>query len=123
MRILANENFPVAAVRALRERGHDVVWALEAMSGAGDVAVLEFAAKEQRLLVTFDKDFDELAFRWGMPAHCGIVLFRVLPRSPDHAVEITAAALASRSDWAGHFAVVEPGRIRVVPLPHSMRGP
>ena len=33
---------------------------------------------ESRLLLTFDKDFGELTFRLGVPASCGIVLFRKL---------------------------------------------
>ena len=39
MKILANENFPMAAVRALRDAGHDVLWARTEMGGEGDEAV------------------------------------------------------------------------------------
>jgi hypothetical protein len=63
MRILADENFPGDAVTALRERGHDVAWIRMDAPGSSDPAVVRRARDEGRLLVTFDKDFGELAFR------------------------------------------------------------
>jgi hypothetical protein len=62
MKLLANENFPGEAVRALRARGHDVLWVRREMPGAPDADVVGRARSEGRLLVTFDKDFGELAF-------------------------------------------------------------
>lgn len=72
MRILANENFPGPVIRALRQRGHDVVSVKETMRGASDPQVLARAQAEERLVVAFDKDFGELAFRFGLPARCGV---------------------------------------------------
>ncbi len=68
LRILADENFPGPVIRALRQRGHDVASVKEIMQGSGDRALLDRAQTEQRLVVTFDKDFGELAFRFGLPA-------------------------------------------------------
>jgi len=62
MRILADENFPGTAVNELRKRGHNVVWVRTAKPGIEDRAILEWAQTENRLLVTLDKDFGELAF-------------------------------------------------------------
>jgi hypothetical protein len=31
--------------------------------------------------------------------------------------EMLAGILASRHDWGGNFAVIEPGRVRMRPLP------
>jgi hypothetical protein len=61
MRFLANENFPGAAVKALVAAGHDVVWVRIAAPGTTDPDVLAWAAREERILLTFDKDFGELA--------------------------------------------------------------
>ena len=72
---------------------------------------------EGRLVVTFDKDFGDLAYRAGLPASCGVVLFRVAPRSPSWAAERAVAALESRTDWVGHFSVVEEARVRMAALP------
>jgi predicted nuclease of predicted toxin-antitoxin system len=69
MRFLANENFPGAAVIALESAGHDVVWVRVAAPGATDPDVLAWAAHEERILLTFDKDFGELARKIGATAY------------------------------------------------------
>ena len=117
MRFLANENFPLKAVEALREQGHDVLWVRTDCPGITDEEVLLRAQAADRILLTFDKDFGELAFRSGLSASCGIILFRISPQSPSLVAHIASAAIASRSDWAGHFSVVEGYRIRMTPLP------
>jgi predicted nuclease of predicted toxin-antitoxin system len=113
MRFLADENFPGRAVLGLRAEGHDVGWVRQDTPGAPDLAVLERAAVEQRVLLTFDKDFGELARGGRLPKQSGVVLFRVpMPRVSDlqrHIVDV----ILQRQDWPGHFSVVEPGRIRM----------
>ena len=117
MRILANENFPSDAIAALRQRGHDVAWVRTDAPGSSDRMVIERAETEDCVLITFDKDFGELAFRAKLPASSGIILFRISARSSAHVARVAATALESRSDWAGHFTVVEDARIRMTPLP------
>jgi predicted nuclease of predicted toxin-antitoxin system len=77
MFILANENFPLDAVEALRAAGHNVIWKRTEAPGSSDEAILARAQAENRILVTFDKDFGELVYRLGLPASCGIILFRI----------------------------------------------
>jgi len=122
MRILADENFPRDAVTALRARGHDIVWVRSDAPGSSDPQVLARAQAEERILVTFDKDFGELAFRSGLPASSGIVLFRISVPSSLYVAQVAVAALESRTDWAGHFAVIEDDRIRMTPLPEGQSG-
>ncbi len=117
MRLLANENFPGDAVEALRQRGHDVLWIRTESPGSTDTHILERAQAEVRLVVTFDKDFGELAFRSLLPASSGIILFRISAPSSAHVAKVAVAAIESRSDWEGHFAVIEDDRIRMTPLP------
>ena len=119
MRILADENFPRDAVVALRERGHDVAWVHSDAPGSTDVQVIARAQAEERVLVTFDKDFGELVFRMGLGAESGIVLFRISPSSPAHVTQVAIVALESRDDWAGNLTVVEDDRIRMTPLPQK----
>jgi predicted nuclease of predicted toxin-antitoxin system len=118
MKLLANENFPLLAVKALQDLGHDVLWARTDMRGEADDVILHRAQAEDRLVVTFDKDFGELAFRWGLPASCGVILFRLRTQSPDYVRNRVVEILAARADadWLGHFFVVEEYRIRVRPL-------
>jgi predicted nuclease of predicted toxin-antitoxin system len=113
MRFLANENFPGDAVDRLKAAGHDVAWVRTAAPGGSDEAVLARAVREERIILTFDKDFGELAWRAGLPAASGVVLFRLpMPAAAD-AGAVLAARLGERADWAGHFSVVEPARVRM----------
>jgi predicted nuclease of predicted toxin-antitoxin system len=116
MRILANENFPADAVVALRRAGHDVAWIRTDAPGSSDTEVLRRAQVEDRVLITFDKDFGELAFRSGLPATSGVVLFRISAPSSDHVARVALSVLDSRADWAGHFSVVEDRRVRMTRL-------
>src|SRR3954467_13381883 len=116
MRFLADENFPGAAVRALQKAGHDIVSVTDDASGSGDSDVLRRAAREGRILLTFDKDFGELARNAALPAVCGVVLFRIaMPRPSDVGTSL-ANLIKARDDWAGHFSIIEPGRVRMRPL-------
>ncbi|MBM3144490.1 MAG: hypothetical protein FJ010_05865 [Chloroflexi bacterium] len=119
MRILANENFPEDAIAALRQQGYDVAWVRTDMPGSSDEAVLARAQAENRILITFDKDFGELAFHAGLLAMSGVILFRISAPSSAHVAQVAMAALGSRIDWSGHFAVIEDHRIRMTPLPDS----
>jgi predicted nuclease of predicted toxin-antitoxin system len=113
MRFLANENFPGAAVTVLAAAGHDVVWVRASAPGTSDADVLAWAGREQRILLTFDKDFGELANRSRLPAGCGVVLFRTPMPKPENVGPQLAGRITVRDDWAGHFSVIEPGRVRM----------
>jgi hypothetical protein len=115
MRFLANENFPGLAVKALETSGHDVVWVRTAAPGMADPDILAWAARDARILLTFDKDFGELARGAALPSSCGVILFRIPMPKPSGAGRL-AAVIAARSDWAGQFSVVERGRVRMRPL-------
>jgi len=116
MRLLANENVPWDLVAALRKLGHDVMWIRVEAPGISDRKVLERAVEDRRILLTLDKDFGEVAYKFQMPAECGIILLKLPLSSPRVGTDIVLDAIKSRSDWAGHFSVIEPHRIRMRPL-------
>ena len=123
MRFLANENIPDGVVDALRDQGHDVASVKESMAGADDRVVLARAQAEQRVVLTLDTDFGELAFRSRLPSECGVVLVRLDWNNPADDNDIIVQALASRESWASTFAVIERDRVRVRPLPLSAPPP
>ena len=116
MRFLADENFPEAAITALAASGHDIVSMRTIAPGSADRDVLALAARERRVLLTFDKDFGELAASAGLPDSCGVVLFRIPMPPPGDAGKRLADLVTARDDWAGHFSVIERGRVRMRPL-------
>lgn len=82
MRFLANENVLGDVVTSLQHAGHDVAWGRADAPGSQDEDVLERALREDRILLTFDKDFGELAWQRGLPASCGVILLRLAMPSP-----------------------------------------
>jgi predicted nuclease of predicted toxin-antitoxin system len=104
-------------VRQLREMGHDVAYIMEGDAGGTDAEIISRAHAESRLLLTEDKDFGELAFRWGR-AVPGVVLLRIEP--DNHALKgarLNAAIGRFGDALFGRFTVVEQGRLRSRPLP------
>lgn len=97
MRILADENFPAPSIRALRAVGHDVLAVAEVMPHATDHEILERASSEQRLLITFDRDFGEMAVRGGLRAPAGIILLRFTPKEPGEPATVLTEFLAQTS--------------------------
>jgi predicted nuclease of predicted toxin-antitoxin system len=59
----------------LREQGHDVREATEISPDPGDQALLGWAVREERVIVTIDSDFGLLVFFQNQP-HTGIVRLR-----------------------------------------------
>lgn len=117
LRLLADENFPRVAVDHLVELGHDVVWVRTAAPGMADPDVLALARAEGRTLLTFDRDFTQMAFRDGVGNPAGILFFRLTPRSPQYVKVRVAEAIAAKSDWRGWFATVRDDRVIARPLP------
>ena len=117
MRIIANENVMATVVGELRNRGHDVLWVKESMPKAADDVILARAQAEQRLVLTHDKDFGELAFRYGLPAECGVILIRLSGKGRQADIDQVLKVIESRNDWIGHFSVASRGRVRMRPLP------
>jgi hypothetical protein len=121
MRFVADENVPRATVSALVAYGHEVVWIRQASPGAPDAEVFALAAHEKAVLLTFDKDFGEHGRQVELPSSCGVILVRAPMRGPEDAIRL-ARLLNDRSDWAGYFSVVEPGRVRMRPMTETPGG-
>lgn len=120
MRILADENIDPFLVNWLRTQGHDVSSVRESARGAPDPNVLDAATRENRVLLTADKDFGDVVYRQGRPT-AGVILLRF--------------HTGSRQEYLGlfirHFPVIaraQPGRfvvagnhgVRVRPLPWAV---
>ncbi len=118
MRLLADENCTRTLVRLLRAAGHDVAWIREDSAGASDREVLARALRERRVLATFDKDFGNLAFRSGLPASCGILLFRIRAGSPAAVAARAMEAIGTRRSWTGVIATITDAEVRVRLLGH-----
>jgi predicted nuclease of predicted toxin-antitoxin system len=117
MRLLADENVPRVVVDTLAAAGFDVAWVRVQAPGIADGSVLAWSLREERVLLTFDKDFGELVFRKGRQASCGVVLFRLPDMSPAQLGPFILSVLNTDHPWEGRFAVVEEDRVRIRELP------
>jgi predicted nuclease of predicted toxin-antitoxin system len=120
MDLLADENFPLASVTALRDAGHDVLYINEESPGLEDEPVLQLAVQQERILLTFDRDFGRLAFLRGADCPPGVVLLRFRPRTPSEAGKlIIDLARNPHIHFAGNFTVLDRERVRQRRLPRN----
>lgn len=113
MRILADESVEGEIVVYLRSEGHDVAYVPEISAGIRDDEVLARANAEDRVLLTEDKDFGDLAFFYGNRSS-GIVLLRAHGVGADAKTGAVAEVLeAYEGELTGHpphLVAVRPGR-------------
>ena len=115
MRFLLDMNLPPGMADQLRTEGHDAVHVLNAGYGAfPDREIFALATAEDRIVVTFDLDFGEIA---GLadPAGSGVILLRLRRAQRAHLwdrlrITITEAGEALAE---GAVVLVEDTRIRV----------
>ena len=110
--LLANENFPAPAIRKLRAAGVDVVAVSEVMPAASDKEVMEYARREQRWIVTFDRDYGDLVFREGLLPPPAILFFRQEPYPPDRPADLVLAMLSEPQQAEGCMVVISERNIR-----------
>lgn len=72
MKVLLDSCISGTVREPLRDAGHDVIWAGDWSKDPGDREILAVAEREERILVTLDKDFVTLAIRDNLP-HSGII--------------------------------------------------
>lgn len=113
MRFLANENIPPATIRLLRQAGMDVVAIGEESPGITDRVVLARARNEQRIILTFDRDYGELIYRHQLSPPAGIVYLRFSPLTPEEPAEYLLRLVTIESlDFAGKFTVADRQKVR-----------
>jgi predicted nuclease of predicted toxin-antitoxin system len=118
MRFLANENFPLTSVNRLRQAGYDIASITEDSPGIADSEVLARAANEERIILTFDRDYGELIYRLGMPSPMGVVYFRYQPLTPEESAEYLLRLLSVEGLFLQRrFTVLTRTQVRQRPLP------
>lgn len=116
--VLADENVPRASIERLRTAGIDVRSVAERDPGILDVAVLELARAEGRLLLTFDRDFGELIYRRRHAAPAAVVYLRFAPSDPHEPAVVFRRLLDhGEIELEGRFTVVTRDQVRQRPLP------
>lgn len=113
MRFIVDESSGTALASWLRSEEHDAVSIREVLPRLPDEQILELAVRENRIVVTNDKDFGGLVFRDRQP-HRGVILLRL----PDNRLRTKIAAMERLladppEDLTSCFVVVTERGIRV----------
>jgi predicted nuclease of predicted toxin-antitoxin system len=117
MRFLADENVSRLVIERLRNDGHDLISIAETRPGARDEDVLNAANADGRVLISEDRDFGEMVIRQRLSIP-GIVLLELDRLSNATEAAAVAEVVSTHADrFFGNLVVIEPGRIRVRPLP------
>ena len=112
-KLLLDENIGSVVAARLRQEGYDFVSVFEEMRGAEDAAVLAQAIKEQRVVVTLDRDFGALIFR-DSKHHVGVLYLRLRKESAEHITKVLLNVLFEHGEeLQGKFVVVSDYRIRI----------
>ena len=109
MKFLANENFPRPSVEILRNAGYDVLSVSESKPSIADEEVIKWAKDEGRIILTFDKDYGEIVFRYRIP--CSVIFFRAKGETPADSGN-TLVTILKELKVEGYFTVVDKTGIR-----------
>ena len=113
MNLLADESVDRSIVERLRSDGHQVEYVAELSPGISDEEVLRQANDRGVVLVTADKDFGELVFRYGL-THPGVLLLRLGGQIRQARCDIAARVIRDHaSEVPGAFTVVTPDTLRI----------
>ena len=106
----------------LSAAGHDVVAIALESPGVPDETVLERAFREERILLTFDRDYGGLLYLQGAQPPEVIVYFRFSPSSPEEPAGYLLGLIERfESSLSGTLTVAEYDRVRQRPLPGADR--
>jgi predicted nuclease of predicted toxin-antitoxin system len=113
LKLLADENIPSSVCARLVREGFDIVSVAETHCGAKDEEVIRKAKEEERILLTFDKDFSELVFKEKISSK-GVILLRFPPKSADFIFEKLKDLFSRKEiEFENNFLVVEEDRVRI----------
>ncbi|OGW50641.1 MAG: hypothetical protein A2Z50_03340 [Nitrospirae bacterium RBG_19FT_COMBO_42_15] len=115
MQFLTDQDVYQSTINYLKNLGHNVIRAKDiGFERASDNEILQRAAKDQRILITRDKDFGALTFVTHINSS-GIILLRIAPDTLNSVHEELSRFLNEHSNdnFKNCFIVIEPGRHRI----------
>ena len=115
LKIFADECITQDIVIALRDQGLDILTAREAgLIGADDDAIFDFALKDKRILLTFDREFGNI-FRFSINKSAGVVIILIGQMSKEETINIPLNffSFAKSRDLKSKLVIIGKTRIRI----------
>lgn len=110
---LANENFPKPSINYLRSKGIDVKSIQESSPGISDAEVMAMAKMTGKIILTFDRDYGELIFRYAAESPCAVIYFRYKGADPIYAGQLLFELVSSGNfEFRNSFTVIDKNSVR-----------
>ena len=97
MKVLADENCEREMIDRLRALGHDVVTIADIAPSIDDASIFQFAAREERVLLTNDQDFGVIA-EHATSRPPAVALMRLDRVNPPLRIDLVLRALTELDD-------------------------
>lgn len=113
MKLLANENFPSKSIQYLKDRGFDIRSIGTDSPSVKDNEVMGMAMNEDRLILTFDRDYGELIFKHNYKPTRGVIYLRLDKYRPEEFGKMIEELLAKNQyDFDNALTVISGNGIR-----------
>lgn len=113
-KLLLDENIGLLVETALHRAGFDVVSVIKTMRGASDATVIKRAQKENRIVVTLDRDFGYLVHQT-LHQHAGVVYLRLKDESPKSIIKVLKKFTRQFPEIINKFTKITENRIIIRP--------
>lgn len=114
MKLLIDENISPEITENLRTLGFDVSSTRECCKGCPDERIVEIAKKEERIIITFDRDFGEIYRNLGASS----IVLRLRTKNPPSVLKFLLdffkAISEQKIDMKNKLAVIKEGKIRLI---------
>ena len=113
LKFLVDESAGGKLFKFLLKEGLDAKFVTDIIPAASDERVLELAEREERILITNDKDFGELIFRLNRPSS-GVIFLRLKVDSPENRQRYVLHLIENLPEKLRfNFVVVTESKIRI----------
>lgn len=114
MKFLTDENIGIKVVKFLRSRRHNVLSVLETkeLRGSDDGFLISLANKENRIIITLDKDFGELVFRQSKQSS-GVILLRLFNETEDNIIKALSQFFKLKINPKNKFVLLLDDRAKI----------
>jgi predicted nuclease of predicted toxin-antitoxin system len=107
-KFLANENIPLATIRRLRNEGLDISSISLDSPSIMDKEVMQIAADDHRTIITFDRDYGELIYKYGFRPPAGVIYLRMQNFQPEEPAKLLLKLFNSPNlEFDGMFTVAD----------------
>lgn len=112
-KFLANENIPLATIYRLRKEGLDIASISLDAPSITDREVMQLSIDENRTIITFDRDYGELIYKYGFRPPAGVIYLRMRNYQPEEPAELLLKLFNSPNlEFDGMFTVADERSVR-----------